>query len=103
MSMALEDTEVTPFPTASSPTYSDSSGTSASQSGKYSELQSELSGYAPGSFTEDSLAAMYPAYEIKVTYQYSDVYEEGVVMSTTVDATTGAINAIVSQGPKPST
>ena len=106
MSLALEDVKVTPFPTVDNPKYTSQPGysisaSSSSSSSNYDEIKGELSGYEAGSLTEDGLTALYPAYEVHVTYQYSKEYDEGVVMSVSFDSTNGVINAVVSQGPKP--
>lgn len=96
MSAALADTPITPFPTTTNPNWGSSS--SSATSSQNSAMKTEIESYPPGSFTENSLTAMYPSYEVRVTYERSDDYAEGVVMSMTFDPTTQIINAVVSQG-----
>lgn len=103
MSMALADKPITPFPTVSNPTYSNSqSGTSQStSSGIDQATASAISSYVPGTLTEEGAMAMYPAYQLNVTYQYSETYPAGTVISQSVGTTSGTIDLIVSQGPPP--
>ena len=111
MSMALEDTELTSFPTVNSPRYTNSqsewgtssSSSSTTQGGDYNDIADEIDDYEAGSLTVDELTALYPAYEMHIAYQYSDKYAAGEVISQSFDATSGAINVVVSQGPKPGT
>ena len=65
------------------------------------KMKEEIASYSPGSFTEDGLTQMYPAYEVKVAYQYSDSYDEGTVMQMEYDMDKQVINAVVSQGKRP--
>ena len=106
MSAALEDTPVTKFPLSDTMTYSVEGQISTSTSSTNTSVvdnatAAEINSYEPGSITEDAMEALYPAYETKVTYQYSDEYEEGYVISQTIDTSTGVISMVVSQGPKP--
>ena len=102
MSNALADTPVTQFPTTATPAYTNQGQLGSSSSSVVdSATVASINSYAPGSITEDGMAAMYPAYEIKTTYQYSDEYEEGYVISQSIDTSTGVISLVVSQGPKP--
>ena len=98
MSMALADYEITPFATTSN-SYSGTSGSSTAVTPQDTAMKNEIESYPGGSFTENSLTSMYPNYEIRVTYEYSDEYAAGVVTSMTYDPTTHIINAVVSQGP----
>ena len=107
MSAALADTPITKFPESGTLTYSTQGQFSSSSSASTntpvvdSATAAEINSYEPGSITEDGMEAMYPAYETKITYQYSDEYEEGYVISQSIDTSTGVINMVVSQGPRP--
>lgn len=95
MSMALEGTEITAFPTTSDPTYTTSAAemmydTSQSYTGTTTQNQSTTT-------TESDIASMYPGYDVKVTYDYSSAYPAGTVLSQSMDAT-GAITVVVSGG-----
>jgi len=100
MSMALDGTEIVPFTTSTSPNYSGANGSSTAISAQDSAMKNEIESYPAGSFTENSLTSMYPNYEIRVSYEFSDDFAEGVVTSMTFDPTTHVINAVVSQGPQ---
>ena len=112
MTMALADTTPTPFPTVATPKYTNSQsewGYSSSVTDQSvnqanttnTEVANEVASYQAGSLTEDEVLSMYPAYELHITYQYSDVYPAGAVISESIDTTGTAINVVVSQGPKP--
>jgi len=98
MSAALAGTPVTPFPTVNS-TGTGSSSSSANQA-QNTALKNEIESYPPGTFTENGLTASYPAYEIRISYEHSDEYVAGTVISMTFDTSTQIINAVVSQGPQ---
>jgi len=99
MSMALADTPVTPFPTVEDPPYKTTALITQEQ--KDNAMAEQLSGYAAGSLTESDLNGLYDDYTVVVTYEYSDQYPEGAVISQTLNRDSGTISAVVSKGPEP--
>lgn len=109
MSMALEGTEITPFPETAEPHYtnkqewgSSSDSSSSSSHGSDDEVANLVNNFTPGVLTEDEAEAQYPTdYELHFTYQFSDTYEPGVVMSQSLDSDNRIVYIVVSQGPDP--
>ena len=109
MSAALEGTKTVEFPDVDDPPYNntldsiDPDEENKLSSSSATPVAGELAGYVPGSITEDEAMEMYGEYELHVTYQYSDDYKDGDVMSMSLNPTGNSINVVVSQGPRPST
>ena len=99
MTLALEDEEIVPFPVVGSPEYDKSAMPSATTPAE--EAQEIIDGFKPGSLKEGDLDGMYPDMTVRISYEYSDEYEEGVVISQSVDASTDTVNVVVSKGEDP--
>ena len=111
MSMALDGTTVEPFPTVKNATYTNSQSeqgassttlsdsTSRTNTAADAQVASDVASYEAGTLTEDDVLALYPAYDVDVSYQYSGLYAAGEVISESFDPTTGVITIVVSQGP----
>ncbi len=112
MSMALADTPVTPFNSSSgmpvytnpgtgtgtgSTTTTNSADSATGMTAVDNQVANEVSNYEAGSLTEGDVNALYPAYQTNVTYQSSEEYPAGTVISETFDAATGTINLVVAQ------
>ena len=100
MSMALADTPITPFPNVTSSTSSSGYQSTSATSAQDNAIKNEIDSYQPGSLTENGLVSMYPAYEVSISYDFSNEYAAGVVMSMSFNPTTRVISAVVSQGPR---
>ncbi len=108
MSRALEGTEKVEFPEVDEPKYTNKNEWIGSKEeknknpyGDSSSIMDSLNSYQPGTLTEDQITQMYPEYPMQVTYVYSSQYPAGTVISQTLDATSGAVIVVVSQGPDP--
>jgi membrane peptidoglycan carboxypeptidase len=109
MSMALADTPITPFDTTTTPTYTyygtdtgtatttNSAGSATGMTAVDAQVANDVSNYEAGSMTEGDVNALYPAYETNVTYQSSEEYPAGTVISESFDAETGVISIVVVQ------
>ena len=100
MSAALEGTKITQFESAGSPSYSSQQTTGSSRDNSSYEYD-DTESYEPGSYTEDEIMEMYDDYETRITYRYSDEYEDGEAMDMSVDSESGIVNITVSQGRDP--
>lgn len=100
MSMALEGREVVSFPTVEPPNYTNQSEWIGEKNAE-DDLKAQLEGYEAGSMTEDDVMSMYPDYELHITYEYSDNYPSGAVISQSLDSANKVINVVVSQGAEP--
>ena len=114
MSAALDGTEIVQFPTVASPTYTSSQselmmdnsyyyGTTSSSSSvnveDEKELKEQLDAYQAGDLTEDDVTGgMYGNYGIEISYEYSEDYPEGAVISQSLDSASGTIYMVVSLG-----
>lgn len=105
MSDALAGTELKQFPYASDPSYTNAYGYSASSqsSTSSSALQSAVDSYQPGTITESDANVVYGNYQMQTTYEYSDIYDAGMVISESYNESTGVVTIVVSQGPNPAT
>ena len=107
MSEALAGTKITQFPTVEDPVYSGDptintvQGQEEAAYAEHSEIMDEVRNFQPGVYTEDDLMRKYEDYKLNVTYQYSDDYDEGMVINLVFDAQKESLNATVSQGPRP--
>ena len=127
MSLALDGTAITQFPSVDDPTYNTSQSemlydyddedyvnTSGSDDDddddddgdeddddkdKKASLD-DLNNYEAGDLTEDELQKKYSEdYDVDVSYEYSD-YPAGTVLQHDYDSETGTITTVVSQGPE---
>ena len=128
MSSALEDTEIESFPVVEQPDYKSDQSELMMDNSMYAntnnstyyydedededdkkkkevdeddpekELKEQINAYEAGDLTEDDVEGMYGDYEISTTYEYSDAYPEGTVLSQSLDSANGVINMVVSMG-----
>ena len=69
---------------------------------KADEAEKAISEYKAGSLKEGDLSGMYEGLNVETTYEYSDKYEEGVVISQSIDTSTYTVYVTVSKGKDPS-
>ena len=116
MSVALAGTEITEFPTVPAPTYKspdsdlmydedvteyDEDEEEDEEKNKDDEdMQSRVDNYEAGEMTEDDITGAYDNYDVQTSYESSDEYPEGTVISQEFDSSTGTVQMVVSSGPE---
>ena len=110
MTSALEDTPITPFPTVSDPAYNSTQqelmydyntlSESEDDDEEDEELKERIKSFEAGDLNEEDLSGLYSdsKYEVHITYEHSDTYPEGTVLSQSLDSSSGVINTVVSLG-----
>ena len=68
---------------------------------KAEEAEKLIEKFKPGDLREDDLERLYDPLEVRVTYEYSDEYEEGVVLEQRVDVKKHIVYVVVSKGKSP--
>ncbi len=101
MSAALAGTEIIPFPQVESPVYSNPIEVISEKEEADKKTAQEISAYQPGSLTESQIMNMYMDYELHISYQFSDTYPDGAIISMSFDGGNRRINVVVSQGAQP--
>ena len=113
MSSALEGTEITSFPTVKAPTYKTSQSEMMDDDEYYEdedekdsdkkntddeEMQALVDEFEAGDMTEDDISGAYDNYDVQISYEYSDEYPEGAVLSQDFDSSSGTVQMVVSLG-----
>ena len=106
MSSALEDSEIVPFPYVEDPIYSsnllpmgyyDDEEDDDDEDKKVRDLMSE---HEAGDLNESDAEKLYSNYDVSTTYEHSDEYPEGTVISQNYDSGSKTIEMVVSLGPE---
>ena len=94
MSMACAGHDIEYFPDVADPEYT------ITFEDKVADLKDELEDVDPGDLKEGDLNNRWNEFEKHITYQESDKYEKGYVISIKYNESTGVIDVVVSSGKK---
>ncbi|MBR0403840.1 MAG: penicillin-binding protein [Eggerthellaceae bacterium] len=108
MSAALEGTDYVDFPIVADPIYNNTQftlGTSYTpddeddeESEEDKEIKEKVNSFEAGELTEDDVEGQYGDYEVSISYEYSEEYPEGTVLSQNLDSSSKTIYMVVSLG-----
>ena len=108
MSAALEGTELVEFPIVADPVYNNTVPLLSSymtdddddedEDEEDKEVKALVDSFEAGDMTEDDITDQYGNYSVNISYEYSEDYPEGTVMSQTLDSSSKTIDMVVSLG-----
>ena len=111
-SIVLADEPVVDFEWAEDPPYEPYEDEKYHLSNKYTDWRTDeekkaeeaaklIEKFKAGDLKEGDLAKLYEGLTVRIEYEYSDEYEEGVVISQSIDVKKYTVTAIVSKGKSP--